>query len=157
MALSSLTASSNLIQTLYQAALDEKDTDFKLIAGNRSVPCHKVILCAQCEFFEEIVNTGVSQYDFGEDSVMAEDDGNVLALTLRFVYLGTIPLTDENVEWYVSASDVIEYPKIKNYCERYLLENLNINNCRNYQEIAERHQLRNLKNKCLQMANGELE
>ena len=147
----------SMVRLLYRSSLQADGTDFKIYAGSKTVHCHRMVICAECEYFDAICNTGVMEYSFDEDSVMAEHDGGILAAVIRFFYLGTVALTDENVELILAASDVIEYGHLKETCQLHLLKNLNINNCRMYQDIAEKFQLRNLKNKCLQMVNGELE
>ena len=89
------------------SSLEKKYTDFKLRAGNTTLFCHKVVLCAQSSYFDSLCLSGLIEVVL-DKLISSEEDGQLLISVVRFLYLETIDLTKDTVEAILQAADFIK-------------------------------------------------
>ncbi|KAM4601806.1 LOW QUALITY PROTEIN: kelch-like protein 41b [Polymixia lowei] len=166
---------STLLQDGLKELLNEnKFVDCTLKVGDRSFPCHRLIMAACSPYFREVF--------FGEDGKEVEntkevvlDDVNpsILDMVIQYLYSAEIDLTDENVQDIFAVANRFQIPSVFTVCVNYLQKKLSLGNClaifrmglvlncprlavaaRNY--IADRFELLYKEEEFLQLAAHEL-
>ena len=122
---------STLLQDGLKELLNEnKFVDCSLKVGDRSFPCHRLIMAACSPYFREIF--------FGEDGkevadtkeVVLEDiNPGILDMVIRYLYSAEIDLTDDNVQDIFALANRFQIPSVFTVCVNYLQKKLSLGNC----------------------------
>ncbi|XP_028992421.1 kelch-like protein 41a isoform X1 [Betta splendens] len=120
--------------TLLQDGLKELLNENKLIdcilkVGDRSIPCHRLIMAACSPYFRELY--------FAEDVVEADKkevvienlDPNVMEVIVNYMYSAEIDINDDNVQDILAAANRFQIPSVFTVCVNYLQKNLSRKNC----------------------------
>ncbi|KAG9335121.1 hypothetical protein JZ751_005684 [Albula glossodonta] len=121
--------------TLLQDGLKEllnqnKFVDCILKVGDRSFPCHRVIMAACSPYFRDLY--------FSEDGQEVEDkkefvldnvDPVIMDLIIKYLYSADIELTDENVQDIFVVANRFQIPSVFTACVNYLQKKLSPVNC----------------------------
>ncbi|XP_043931424.1 kelch-like protein 41 [Protopterus annectens] len=120
---------STLLQDGLKELLDEKRfVDCTLKVGDKSFPCHKLILSACSPYFREHFFAEKSE-DKKSEMVIDNVDPNVMSLIIRYLYSAEIELNDENVQDIFAVASRFQIPSVFTVCVTYLQRKLALNNC----------------------------
>ena len=62
-----------VLHSQYQFALDKLYTDFRLKAEDKTVHCHRSVICSKSEYFRALCNSGVTEAALDSSITKAED------------------------------------------------------------------------------------
>ncbi|KAK7939545.1 hypothetical protein WMY93_002871 [Mugilogobius chulae] len=119
--------------TLLQDGLKELLNENKLIdcvlkVGDRSIPCHRLILSACSPFFRELYFS-----EDGEESekevVLENLDPNLMETIVNYMYSAEIDINDNNVQDILVVANRFQIPSVFTVCINYLQKQLSQRNC----------------------------
>ncbi|KAK5875174.1 hypothetical protein CesoFtcFv8_027686 [Champsocephalus esox] len=166
---------STLLQDGLKELLNEnKFVDCTLKVGDRSFPCHRLIMAACSPYFRDIFFTEDGKEVENTKEVVLEDvNPSILDMVVQYLYSAEIDLTDDNVQDIISVANRFQIPSVFTVCVNYLLKKLSLGNClaifrmglviscprlavaaRNY--VADRFELLYNKDEFLKLAAHEL-
>ena len=141
----------DLAKTLYQYSVDKQFTDFKIRAGNKTFYCHKAVLCAKSKYFESICQSGMSEAAL-DNTIITDEDAELLGLVIKFMYLGQTDVTPQNVESLLRAAEFLKHTELKHVCEKFMIQHVSVKNLPSYKELAESTSLETLRDECVRFA-----
>ncbi|KAJ3592564.1 hypothetical protein NHX12_007691 [Muraenolepis orangiensis] len=121
--------------TLLQDGLKELLNENKLIdcvlkAGDRSFPCHRLILAACSPYFRELCFSEDGAGDDGKKEVVLEDvDPTTAEMIVKYVYSAEVDIHDGNVQDVLAAAHRLQIPSLFTVCVNYLQKGLSRDNC----------------------------
>ncbi|KAM8933395.1 kelch-like protein 41 [Pelodytes ibericus] len=120
---------STLLQDGLKELLDEnKFVDCFLKAGDKNLPCHRLILAACSPYFREFFLS-----DEGEEkkkNVELENvEPSVMESILKYLYSADIDLNDGNVQDIFALASRFQIPSVFTVCVSYLQRRLSPTNC----------------------------
>ncbi|ELU05189.1 hypothetical protein CAPTEDRAFT_38482, partial [Capitella teleta] len=93
-----------------------------LVFGEVRLPCHKVVLASNCEYFKRMFLAGLKKS--GSDDVIMEGiDSDTGVLLVKYLYSGNISITEEN------ASNMLLLSDLTDAIEKFLCEHIQPANC----------------------------
>lgn len=122
---------STLLQDGLKELLNEnKFVDCSLKVGDRSFPCHRLIMAACSPYFREIFFTEDGKEVENTHEVVLEDvNPSILDMIIQYLYSAEIDLTDENVQDIISVANRFQIPSVFTVCVNYLQKKLSVSNC----------------------------
>ncbi|KAM6945636.1 kelch-like protein 41b [Aplochiton taeniatus] len=122
---------STLLQDGLKELLNEnKFVDCTLKVGDRSFPCHRLIMAACSPYFREIFFTEDGKEVENTREVSLEDvDPAVLDMVIQYLYSAEIDLTDDNVQDIFAVANRFQIPSVFTVCANYLQKKLSPANC----------------------------
>ncbi|XP_051566868.1 kelch-like protein 41a [Myxocyprinus asiaticus] len=123
---------STLLQDGLKELLKEnKFVDCILKVGDRSVPCHKLIMAACSPYFRElyISEDGVERSDSNKEVVLEDVDPTIMDMIVNYLYSAEIEITDENVQDVFAVANRFQIPSVCTVCINYLQNKLSVGNC----------------------------
>ncbi|KAM7375235.1 hypothetical protein PAMA_014364 [Pampus argenteus] len=166
---------STLLQDGLKELLNEnKFVDCTLKVGDRSFPCHRLIMAACSPYFRDIFFTEDGKEVENTKEVVLEDvNPSILDMIIQYLYSAEIDLTDDNVQDIMAVANRFQIPSVFTVCVNYLQKKLSLGNClaifrlglvlncprlavaaRNY--IADRFELLHKEEEFLKLAAHEL-
>ena len=136
---------ADVLKTLYHG---RKYTDFEIRAGNKRVLCHRAVISAKSQYFDAICTSGLHEavLDYASD-----EHGYMLEDVVKFMYLGETDITEYNVEPLLLAADFIKHAGLISYCEKFMTENLSLENFTDYMNLANKVSLSCLRDACVRL------
>uniref|UniRef100_A0A8C5WNS8 Kelch like family member 41 n=1 Tax=Laticauda laticaudata TaxID=8630 RepID=A0A8C5WNS8_LATLA len=120
---------STLLQDGLRELLEEKKfVDCSLKAGDKSLPCHRLILSACSPYFREFFLSEQSE-DKKKEVVLDNVDPAILDMIIKYLYSATIDLNDSNVQDIFALASRFQIPSIFTVCVSYLQKRLAVGNC----------------------------
>ncbi|ELU01619.1 hypothetical protein CAPTEDRAFT_139164 [Capitella teleta] len=102
--------------------------DIVLVFGEVRLPCHKVVLASNCEYFKRMFLAGLKES--GPDNVIMEGiDSDTGVLLVKYLYSGNISITEENAENLLSASNMLLLSDLTGAIEKFLCKHIQPANC----------------------------
>lgn len=97
---------------------------------------HKLILASCSDYFYAMFNGNMKE---SKEKVIDLNgvDVEIMKLVLNFIYTGSIPLSNENVEHVLQAANLMLIKSLKDVCCRFLETLLSVTNCLGMQKFAE--------------------
>ncbi|KAM7407475.1 hypothetical protein PAMA_003280 [Pampus argenteus] len=120
--------------TLLQDGLKELLNENKLIdcilkVGDKSIPCHQLILAACSSYFRELYVFEDGK-DVGKKDVVLENlDPNIMEAIVNYMYSAEIDINDNNVQDIMTAANRFQIPSVFTVCVNYLQKKLTRKNC----------------------------
>ncbi|KAM7380563.1 hypothetical protein PAMP_003850 [Pampus punctatissimus] len=120
--------------TLLQDGLKELLNENKLIdcilkVGDRSIPCHQLILAACSSYFRELYFSEDGK-DVGKKDVVLENlDPNIMEAIVNYMYSAEIDINDNNVQDIITVANRFQIPSVFTVCVNYLQKKLTRKNC----------------------------
>ncbi|XP_075227161.1 kelch-like protein 5 [Lycorma delicatula] len=108
--------------------LKQQLTDVVLIAGNRRVPAHRLVLCAGSEYFSAMFTSDLREATQNE-VVLHNVDGDALWSLVHYCYTGRIELREETVETLLSTACLLQLQEVVSACCAFLKKQLHPSNC----------------------------
>ncbi|NXJ10499.1 KLH41 protein, partial [Odontophorus gujanensis] len=120
---------STLLQDGLKELLEEKKfVDCSLKAGDRSLPCHRLILSACSPYFREYFLSEQNE-EKKKEVVLDNVDPNILDMIVKYLYSATIDLNDSNVQDIFALASRFQIPSVFTVCVSYLQKRLAVGNC----------------------------
>lgn len=123
---------STLLQDGLKELLKEnKFVDCILKVGDRSLPCHKLIMAACSPYFRELYFTedGVEKKDSSKEVVLENVDPTIMDMIVNYLYSADIEITDDNVQDVFAVANRFQIPSVFTVCVNYLQNKLSVGNC----------------------------
>ncbi|XP_016107797.1 kelch-like protein 41a [Sinocyclocheilus grahami] len=123
---------STLLQDGLKELLKEnKFVDCILKVGDRSLPCHRLIMAACSPYFRELYFTedGVEKKDSTKEVVLENVDPTIMDMIVNYLYSADIEITDENVQDVFAVANRFQIPSVFTVCVNYLQNKLSLGNC----------------------------
>ncbi|XP_072541164.1 kelch-like protein 41a [Salminus brasiliensis] len=122
---------STLLQDgLKELLRENKFIDCVLKVGDRSLPCHKLILAACSPYFRELSFSEDSKETSSSKEVVLENvDPAIMDMIVNYLYSAEIDITDENVQDIFAVANRFQIPSVFTACVNYLQKNLSLGNC----------------------------
>lgn len=122
---------STLLQDGLKELLSEnKFVDCTLKVGDRSFPCHRLIMAACSPYFRELFFTEDGKEAESPKEVVLEDvNPSVLNMIVKYLYSAEIDLTDDNVQDIMAVANRFQIPSVFTVCVNYLQKKLSLSNC----------------------------
>ncbi|XP_036041397.1 kelch-like protein 41 [Onychomys torridus] len=120
---------STLLQDGLKDLLEEKKfIDCTLKAGDKSLPCHRLILSACSPYFREYFLSEIEE-EKKKEVVLDNVDPAILDLIIKYLYSASIDLNDGNVQDIFALSSRFQIPSVFTVCVSYLQKRLAPGNC----------------------------
>lgn len=122
---------STLLQDGLKELLNEnKFVDCTLKVGDRSFPCHRLIMAACSPYFREIFFTEDGKEAEDTKEVVLEDvNPAILDMVIQYLYSAEIDLTDDNVQDIFAVANRFQIPSVFTVCVNYLQKKMSVSNC----------------------------
>lgn len=122
---------STLLQDGLKELLNEnKFVDCTLKVGDRSFPCHRLIMAACSPYFREIFFTEDGKEVENTKEVVLDDvNPSVLDMIIQYLYSAEIDLTDDNIQDIIAVANRFQIPSVFTVCVNYLQKKLALSNC----------------------------
>lgn len=120
--------------TLLQDGLKELLNENKLIdcilkVGDRSIPCHRLIMAACSPYFRELYFAEDGKEGDRKEVVLEDLDPNVMEVIVNYMYSAEIDINDDNVQDILSVANRFQIPSVFTVCVNYLQKKLSKRNC----------------------------
>ncbi|XP_071394215.1 kelch-like protein 41a [Centroberyx affinis] len=122
---------STLLQDGLKELLNEnKFIDCILKVGDRSFPCHKLILAACSPYFRELYFSEDGK-DLGskKEVVLENLDPTIMEMIVNYMYSAEIDINDDNVQDIFAVANRFQIPSVFTVCVNYLQKKLSKKNC----------------------------
>ncbi|MEE6489530.1 hypothetical protein FKM82_015605 [Ascaphus truei] len=120
---------STLLLDGLKELLDEKKfVDCFLKAGDKSIPCHRLILAACSPYFREFFLSEESE-EKKQNVELDNVDPNIMEAILKYLYSADIDLNDANVQDIFALASRFQIPSVFTVCVTYLQRKLSLTNC----------------------------
>ncbi|KAG9477289.1 hypothetical protein GDO78_002599 [Eleutherodactylus coqui] len=120
---------STLLQDGLKELLDEnKFIDCLLKAGDKSIPCHRLILAACSPYFREFFLSDESE-EKKKNMELDNVDPTIMEAILKYLYSADIDLNDGNVQDIFALASRFQIPSVFTVCVTYLQKRLSPSNC----------------------------
>lgn len=120
--------------TLLQDGLKELLNENKLIdcvlkVGDRSIPCHRLIMAACSPYFRELFFSADGKEVNKKEVVLENLDPSVMEVIVNYMYSAEIDINDNNVQDILTIASRFQIPSVFTVCVNYLQKKLSKNNC----------------------------
>lgn len=120
---------STLLQDGLKELLNEnKFVDCILKVGDRSLPCHRLILAACSPYFRELYFSDDGK-EMDKEYVMENLDPTIMEMIVNYLYSAEIDITDDNVQDILAVANRFQIPSVFTVCVNYLQKKLSPGNC----------------------------
>ncbi|KAK6485354.1 kelch-like protein 1 isoform X2 [Huso huso] len=110
--------------------------DVILIAGDRKIPAHRLVLSAVSDYFAAMFTNDVCEAK-QEEIKMEGIDPNALWDLVQFAYTGCLELKEETIENLLAAACLLQLSKVVDVCCRFLIKLLHPSNCLGIRAFAD--------------------
>ncbi|KAM6934340.1 kelch-like protein 41a [Xenentodon cancila] len=120
--------------TLLQDGLKELLNENKLIdcilkVGDRSIPCHRLILAACSPYFRELFFTEDGKEVDRKEVLLENLDPNMMEVIVNYMYSAEIDINDNNVQDILALANRFQIPSVFTVCVNYLQKKLTMKSC----------------------------
>lgn len=120
--------------TLLQDGLKELLNENKLIdcilkVGDRSIPCHRLILAACSPYFRELFFSEDGKEADRREVVLENLDPNIMEVIVNYMYSAEIDINDNNVQDIFAVANRFQIPSVFTVCVNYLQKMLTKKSC----------------------------
>lgn len=121
---------TTLLQDGLKELLNEnKFIDCTLKVGDRSFPCHKLILAACSPYFRELYFSDDGKEGDKKEVVLENLDPSVMEMIINYMYTAEMDITDDNVHEVLAVANRLQIPSVFTVCVNYLQKKLSQRNC----------------------------
>ncbi|XP_029967860.1 kelch-like protein 41a [Salarias fasciatus] len=120
--------------TLLQDGLKELLNENKLIdcilkVGDRSIPCHRLIMAACSPYFRELFFSEEGKEVERKEVVLENLDPNVMDVIVNYMYSAEIDINEKNVQDILTVANRFQIPSVFTVCVNYLQKMVSRKNC----------------------------
>ncbi|XP_061696694.1 kelch-like protein 41a isoform X2 [Syngnathoides biaculeatus] len=121
---------STLLQDGLKELLNEnKLVDCILKVGDRSIPCHRLILAACSPYFRELYFSEDGKEMDKKEVVLEDLDPAVMEAIVNYMYSTEIDINDDNVQDIMAVASRFQIPSVFTVCVNFLQQKLTTKNC----------------------------
>ncbi|XP_033760208.1 kelch-like protein 28 [Pecten maximus] len=146
---------SSLQKAFYTAWTNKEYCDITLRVGKDSIQTHRLILTSLSQYFKTLLQMDVNGKK--DEAELHEVEFDSLCQLLSFGYTGKIDISMENVASLFIASSYLQVVFVKDSCEKFLLNNMDKDNCVRAWCLADQYTAMALDNKAVQVFTQEFE
>ena len=128
----------NMFEYLDQMRMERKLCDVVLMANEKEIHAHKVVLAACSQYFEQMFIGEFSEPE-GEPIYIDEVEEDALVALVQFAYTCRIKITDRNIYSVFAAADLLRFVGVKSACFKFFKQQINKSNCIRTWLFAESH------------------
>ncbi|XP_006129111.2 kelch-like protein 1 [Pelodiscus sinensis] len=110
--------------------------DVILIAGNRRIPAHRLVLSSVSDYFAAMFTSDVCEAK-QEEIKMEGIDPNALWDLVQFAYTGCLELKEDTIENLLAAACLLQLPQVVEVCCHFLMKLLHPSNCLGIRAFAD--------------------
>ncbi|KAK7487795.1 hypothetical protein BaRGS_00020936 [Batillaria attramentaria] len=144
---------ANLCQGIDHLYTDQQLCDLKVVVGEQTFECHRLVLAAVSQFFQALLTSSWRESSSGIVNIEHEDvPAESFSLLLDILYHGKDIITMETAKDILKMSIFLQVKFLEDYCEQYLSDNMAPDTCLGVWLFADRYQLTTLAKKASHMA-----
>ena len=117
---------------------DGKFTDIVLVAGNKRIAAHKVVISALCDYFHAMFSNELSETHQNE-VVINEVDPDALEALVTYAYTSKLEIKVDNVESLLASACLLQVDDVKKACCEFMKSQLHPSNCLGIRAFADAH------------------
>ncbi|KAK0046000.1 kelch-like protein 5, partial [Biomphalaria glabrata] len=110
--------------------------DVVLVAEDRRIPAHRLVLSAASDYFAAMFTNNVREANM-EEILIKDVDAEALALLVQYTYTGQIQLKEENVENLLATACLLQMSEVVEACCSFLMKQLHPSNCIGIRQFAD--------------------
>uniref|UniRef100_A0A8C6Y4S5 Kelch like family member 1 n=1 Tax=Naja naja TaxID=35670 RepID=A0A8C6Y4S5_NAJNA len=110
--------------------------DVILIAGNRKIPAHRLVLSSVSDYFAAMFTNDVCEAKQEEIKMEGIDPGALWDL-VQFAYTGCLELKEDTIENLLAAACLLQLPQVVEVCCHFLMKLLHPSNCLGIRAFAD--------------------
>nr|XP_033805879.1 kelch-like protein 1 [Geotrypetes seraphini] len=110
--------------------------DVILIAGDRKIPAHRIVLSSASDYFAAMFTSDVCEAK-QEEIKMEGIDPNALWDLVQFAYTGCLELKEDTIENLLAAACLLQLPQVVEVCCHFLMKLLHPSNCLGIRSFAD--------------------
>ncbi|XP_068231439.1 kelch-like protein diablo isoform X2 [Palaemon carinicauda] len=129
-------------------------TDIVIKTQDEVIHAHKIVLAAASPYFHAMLSGGLME-GLTQTLVLEDIPGDLIRAILTYIYTGTAPLTENNVQEVLTLSDYFQIHALRKLCCYYLANNLTVENCLGVYELAKLHNCFDLSSSSLYVATSQ--
>ncbi|XP_078512370.1 kelch-like protein 35 [Lissotriton helveticus] len=135
-----------ILQTLNAYRQSGILTDVVLSVGGQEFPCHRAALSANSAYFRAMFSSNLKE---GHQDVVSIQKiaASAMSLLLDYMYGGSLVIQEDNVESVMEASDLLQIPRLRDACIRFLEDQLHPCNCVGILKFADSFSITSLSEK----------
>ncbi|XP_040274905.1 kelch-like protein 5 isoform X1 [Bufo bufo] len=114
----------------------EQLCDVILIAGDRKIPAHRLVLSSVSDYFAAMFTSDVREAK-QEEIKMEGVEPNALWALVQYSYTGRLELKEDNVESLLSTACLLQLSKVVEACCKFLMKQLHPSNCLGIRSFAD--------------------
>ncbi|KAK7097848.1 kelch-like protein 5 isoform X2 [Littorina saxatilis] len=125
-----------LMRKMETCASKRQLCDVVLIAANKRVPAHRLVLSAASDYFAAMFMNNVREATM-EEVELKDVDAEALELLVQYMYTGRIELKEETVECLLSTACLLQLSEVVEACCSFLMKQLHPSNCIGIRQFAD--------------------
>ncbi|TRY99994.1 hypothetical protein DNTS_007783 [Danionella cerebrum] len=110
--------------------------DVVLLAGDRRIPAHRLVLSSVSDYFAAMFTSDVREAK-QEEVKMEGVDPDALWVLVQYAYTGRLELREDTIESLLSASSLLQLSAVVQACCSYLMKQLHPSNCLGIRSFAD--------------------
>eukprot|EP00795_Rhopilema_esculentum_P003311 gene3311-1646_t len=146
----------NILSTINTYRKIRAFTDVVIYSSKVEFHAHRLILASNSPVLESMLRSDMKEKAEGKINLSDSSiSPKILEQILMYMYSCKINITIDNVEQLLYASTFLLMQSLRKFCEEFLLDALNINNCLGIREIASKYECQLLLNKAEDLLRKE--
>lgn len=110
--------------------------DVVLVAGQRRIPAHRVVLSAASDYFAAMFTSDCREAN-EKEVVLQNIEAEALAELIQYMYTGKIDLREDTVENLLSTACLLQLSEVVEACCGFLVKQLHPSNCIGIRQFAD--------------------
>ncbi|XP_063778762.1 kelch-like protein 5 isoform X3 [Pseudophryne corroboree] len=110
--------------------------DVVLIAGDRRIPAHRLVLSSVSDYFAAMFTSDVREAK-QEEIKMEGVEPNALWALVQYSYTGRLELKEDSIESLLSTACLLQLPLVVEACCKFLMKQLHPSNCLGIRSFAD--------------------
>ncbi|XP_072024581.1 kelch-like protein 11 [Amphiura filiformis] len=147
---------SHLLTKLRAQRADEKYCDMVLHVEDKVFKAHRNVLAAYSPYFDTMCNSGLEEDKRNMALATVEcTSAEAMELILDYMYTGKICINADNVESILRGADPFLMSTLKDYCHKFLWQNLDASNCLVVRNLADLYRFDKLHQRATQFIRNQ--
>ncbi|ELU10152.1 hypothetical protein CAPTEDRAFT_93209, partial [Capitella teleta] len=131
------TRSGQVLSEMHRFYQDERLCDVNLIVDEEQFACHRLVLAASSLYFERMFSNGMSEAR-AKDIRLRNLSPCALKHLIEFAYSSKLCVQKDTVLEIFEAADMLNFPAARMFCQDFLMDQIDINNCLSFITYADR-------------------
>ena len=128
---------TQVLNEMHRFYQDERWCDVVLLADEGSrFPSHRLVLAASSLYFEKMFTNGMCE-ERATEITLNQISACALKYLLEFAYTSKLSVNKDTVLEIFEAADMLQFPSARKFCQDFLLEQINQQNCLSFMVYAD--------------------